>query len=62
MKYLGQKILELPVPPEYSKAVSTGVGQPQNPSVDFEWSPTMHKVSLSGKTVNKENGEIVYTA
>lgn len=62
MKYLGQKILESPVPPESIKAVTTGVGQPQDPFVGFGWSPTIHKVSLSGKTVNKEDGEIVYTA
>ena len=58
IKYLGQKILELPVTPESSKAVSTGVGQPQDPFVDFEWSSTGHKVSLSGKLVKKEKEEI----
>ena len=62
-KYLGQKILALPVTPESSKAVSTGVGQPQDPFVGFEWSSsTGHKVSLSRETVKKEKKETGYTA
>ena len=62
-KYLGQKILELPVTPESSKAVSTGVGQPQDPFVGFGWLKIMsNKASLSGKLVKKEKEEIGYTA
>lgn len=60
-KYLGQKILELPVTPEYSKAVITGVDQPQDPFVGFERLTTIHKVSLSGKTGKKEKEETGYT-
>lgn len=60
-KYLGQKILELPVTPESSKAVITGVDQPQDPFVGFERLTTIHKVSLSGKTGKKEKEETGYT-
>jgi DNA-binding transcriptional regulator YiaG len=62
MKYLRQKILELPVTPESGKAVITGAGQLQNSSINPEWVETMRKVSISGKTVKKEREGIRYTA
>ncbi|MDO9565120.1 MAG: hypothetical protein Q7J15_00020 [Candidatus Desulfaltia sp.] len=63
-KYLDQNIPELLFTNEYSEAVSTGVGQPQNPFVGFEWLTTTHKdkISLRGKIVEKEKEEIGYTA
>ena len=61
IKYLGQKILELPVTPEYSKSVITGVDQPQDPFVSFEQSTTIHKASLSGKLGKEEKEETGYT-
>lgn len=62
-KYLGQKILELPVTPEPSKPVITGVSQPENHVEGFErLTSTLHKVSLSGETGKKEKEETGYTA
>jgi len=63
-KYLDQNIPGLLFTNEYSEAVSTGVGQPQDPFVGFEWLTTTHKdkISLRGKIVEKEKEEIGYTA
>lgn len=59
-KCFGQNIPELQF--EYSKAVITGAGQPQDTFVGVERLTTVPEESLSEKTVKKEKEEISYTA